>query len=73
MRRPKRTDAAPGEVPLETATLWGLRGAAVLRGGWRAELYATNLLDETYRSSADELAPLQPGRTVGLRVSWAGD
>jgi len=69
-QRPAQEDPAPGETPLGDATLLGLRATSGLAGGWQAEVYATNLLNETYRSSADDLAPLQPGRTVGLRLSW---
>jgi iron complex outermembrane receptor protein len=73
VHRPQRTDAGPGEVPLEDATILNLRAGLALGAKWRAEVYATNVFDETYQASADDLAPLQPGRTIGLRMSWAAE
>ncbi|MEO1080446.1 MAG: TonB-dependent receptor [Pseudomonadota bacterium] len=70
--RSSRDDSGPGELPLGAATLWNLRASVALRSPrWRTQIYINNLLDEGYRSTADELAPLQPGRTVGLRLMWS--
>ena len=71
--RPARDKPTPGETPLASAALWNLSLAREVRRRWRGELYVTNVLDETYRASADRLAPLQPGRAIGLRLTWIGN
>ena len=71
--RPERNEAGPGELPLTAATLVNFRAGWAVGATWRAELYATNVLDEDFQASADDLAPLQPGRTIGLRLSWEAD
>ena len=70
--RPARDKSTPGELPLKSAALWNLSLAREVLRQWRAELYVTNVLDETYRASADRLAPLQPGRAIGVRLTWVG-
>lgn len=71
--RPQRSDAGLGEIPLGEATVVSMRAAWALGSRWSAELYGTNLFDESFRASADDFAPLQPGRTIGLRLAWEAD
>ena len=71
--RPARDKSTPGELPLASAALWNLSLAREVLRQWRAELYVSNVLNETYRASADRLAPLQPGRSIGVRLTWIGD
>ncbi|MEM9397319.1 MAG: TonB-dependent receptor [Pseudomonadota bacterium] len=68
--RPARNRAGPGEQNLASAWVWSGSIRRELSLGWRGEFYITNLTDELYRASADELAPFQPGRAFGLRLSW---
>jgi vitamin B12 transporter len=69
--RESRSGFGSGEQPLSSALIWNARLKRSLGDAWQLELYAANLLDETYRGAADEDAAYQPGRTVGFRVSWA--
>jgi iron complex outermembrane receptor protein len=39
---------------------------------WKVSASGHNLLDEEYFPSADEKAPLAPGRSFALRLSWSG-
>ncbi|MEO0438716.1 MAG: colicin I receptor, partial [Pseudomonadota bacterium] len=68
--RPERNRAGPGEQNLASAWVWSGSIRRDLSLGWRGEFYMTNVTDELYRASADELAPFQPGRAFGLRLSW---
>lgn len=70
--RDERDDAGPGEAPLDSAIVWNARATRTLARHWVGELFLTNILDEAYRGTADDLAPFQPGRTVGLRLTWNG-
>lgn len=68
--RPARDEFGADEVPLESAVIWNARFMRRVASDWRAELFLSNILDEEYRSTADDVAPLQPGRIVGLRLEW---
>lgn len=68
--RPARDEFGADEVPLESAVIWNARFTQRMASDWRAELFLSNILDEEYRSTADNVAPLQPGRIVGLRFEW---
>lgn len=68
--RPSRDDFGADEIPLDSAWIWNARFTQRVAGNWRAELFLSNILDEEYRSTADDVAPFQPGRTVGLRLEW---
>lgn len=70
--RNDRDDFGQGEQPIESAVVWNARITQTLARRWVGELFVTNILDEAYRGTADDLAPLQPGRTVGLRLTWQG-
>ncbi|WOJ94855.1 TonB-dependent receptor [Congregibacter variabilis] len=69
--RPSRDDFGADEIPLDSAWIWNVRFTQRVAGNWRTELFLSNILDEEYRSTADDLAPFQPGRTVGLRLEWS--
>lgn len=69
--RPSRHRSGRGELPLDDAVVWGLAVAVEGAGGFSWELQLNNVLDETYRGSADSLAPLQPGRSLSLVLRWA--
>jgi iron complex outermembrane receptor protein len=68
--RASRDEFGADEVPLNAAWIWNARFSQRVSNAWRAELYLSNILDETYRATADAIAPLQPGRTVGIRFEW---
>jgi outer membrane receptor protein involved in Fe transport len=68
--RPSRDEFGADERPLDSALIWNARFTQRVAGNWRAELFFSNILDEAYRSTADDVAPFQPGRTVGLRLEW---
>ncbi|EED33746.1 putative TonB-dependent receptor [gamma proteobacterium NOR5-3] len=68
--RPSRDEFGADEQPLDSAWIWNARYTQRVAGNWNAELFVSNILDEDYRSTADDVAPLQPGRTFGLRLEW---
>ncbi|WOJ98473.1 TonB-dependent receptor [Congregibacter brevis] len=68
--RDSRDEFGADEIPLDSAWIWNARFSQRLANRWRAELFLSNILDEEYRSTADVVAPLQPGRTVGIRLEW---
>ena len=72
MYRPARSRYGSDELPLDEALVWGLALAGSDNaGGLSWELQLNNVLDESYRGSADSLAPLQPGRSLSLVLRWA--
>jgi len=68
--RPSRDLSGPGEQPLDSA-IWL---DSQLSFNWlkhaKLTFFINNLFNETYRGSADEQAPFQPGRTFGLGIQW---
>ncbi|WP_439105886.1 TonB-dependent receptor plug domain-containing protein [Congregibacter sp.] len=68
--RQSRDEFGADEVPLDSALIWNARFTQEMARHWSAELFLSNILDEEYRSTADDVAPLQPGRTVGIRLEW---
>lgn len=68
--RPSRDRSGSGEQPLDDALVWGLALAVEGARGFSWELQLNNVLDETFRGSADSLAPLQPGRSLSLVLRW---
>lgn len=71
--RSERSEFGSGELPLNSALIWDVSIARNLAKQWWTELYLDNALDEDYRTTADDLSPLQPGRTFGVRVMWGGE
>lgn len=70
-REERRTFGA-GEIPLASTLIWNGRWTRDIGDGWQSEIYVNNILNQHYRATADEEAPYQPGRIVGLRLSWSG-
>lgn len=68
--RQSRDKFGAGELPLAVARIWNARLQHRWSSHWDSELFVNNILDESYRSTADDLAPTQPGRIVGIRVQW---
>ncbi|MEM6485257.1 MAG: TonB-dependent receptor [Pseudomonadota bacterium] len=68
----ERSRAGPGEQSLDEALVWNASVKRQFNGGWSGELFVTNVLNEQYLASADDLAPFQPGRTFGVRLALGG-
>lgn len=68
--RDSREEFGADELPLDSAVIWNARFTQRVARRWQAELFLSNILDEEYRSTADDVAPLQPGRTFGIRLEW---
>jgi iron complex outermembrane receptor protein len=66
-----KNDLGPGEQPTEAADILSASLGCRFERGISVRLYGTNLIDETYLPSADELAVPAPGRSVGLSLRWA--
>lgn len=65
-----KTDPGPSEQGTPSAGLLSASLARELARGFTLRLYGTNLLDETYLPTADDLAVPAQGRSVGVAVSW---
>lgn len=65
-----KTDPGPSEQATPSAELLSASLARDLAAGFTLRLYGTNLLDETYLPTADDLAVPAQGRSVGLAVGW---
>ena len=70
MHRPERSRHGPGEVRLDATTVANLRLAWDINAQWQWSLACLNCSDKNFYGSADDLAPLQPGRTFSLGVTW---
>ncbi len=70
MHRPERSRHGPGEVPLDATTVANLRLAWDINAQWQCSLACLNCSDKNFYGSADDLAPLQPGRAFSLGVTW---
>jgi iron complex outermembrane receptor protein len=66
----EKDDPGPGEVATDSADIVSASLAYRLSNRLALRLFGSNLLDETYLPSADELAVPAAGRSVGLGVSW---
>ncbi|MFT7288863.1 MAG: outer membrane receptor protein involved in Fe transport [Halieaceae bacterium] len=69
--RPSRDNFGAGEQPLDAAWIWNARLSHRWSAAWQGEVYLNNITDERYAASADEEAPLQPGRIFGIRLRWS--
>lgn len=65
-----KTDPGPGEVDTSAVDLLSASLACDVSRRFELRLAGGNLLDRTYRPSADELAVAAPGRDVALSVTW---
>lgn len=66
----KRDDRGPGEMPLGSALIGGARVQRDMGPHWSASLSMSNGFDQTYRTSADDNAPLANERAVHLTLRW---
>jgi outer membrane receptor protein involved in Fe transport len=65
-----KDDPGPGELAVEPAEVVSASLAYRVTGALTLTLSATNLLDETYLPSADDLAVPAQRRSVGLDLRW---
>ena len=66
----KRSHHGPSEIPLGSSLIGGARIAWDLSPHWSASLALSNGFDRTYRTSADEDAPLVNERAAHLTIHW---
>ena len=66
----KRADHGPSEIPLGSSFIGGAKIAWDLSPDWSASLAVSNGFDRTYRTSADEDAPLANERAAHLTLRW---
>ena len=66
----EKDDPGPSEQETGSAELLSASVGRDLAKGLSLRLYGTNLLDETYLPTADDLAVPAQGRSVGVAVSW---
>lgn len=71
-RRRAKNDPGDGENAIPSAWLLGARIGYRWAPRWLVALGADNLLDQEYFRSADDKAPLAPGRSVSLQLNWGG-
>jgi len=65
-------DPGPGEVATGAADIVSASVGYVLSNGLELSLFGTNLLDETYLPTPDDLAVPAPGRSIGVGIGWSG-
>lgn len=70
--RASKDDPGSGEQAIPSAQLVSASTSYQLRDTLALTLSGRNLLDEEYFNSADDQAPLSPGRSFGLSLSWSG-
>lgn len=68
--RAEKNDPGDGELAIEDALVVGASLGYELRDGLRLVLRGRNLFDEVYFNSADDLAIVSPGRSIGVSLSW---
>lgn len=71
--RSAKNDPGSGELSTNSANILAARFAYQINHDWSVRIYADNLLNETYVSSADELSTLASGRNFGFLVNWQSD
>jgi len=67
-----KDDAGPGEVATDAADIVSASVGYALKNGLELVLFGSNLLDETYLPTADDLAVPAIGRSVGIGLRWGG-
>ncbi len=70
--RASKDDPGSGEQAIPQAQLVSASVSYRLGSGLALKLRGRNLTDEAYFNSADDKAPLSPGRTLGISLSWSG-
>jgi len=73
LHRFEKDDPGSGELAIPEANLISASLSYRLAPGWSLSLSGKNLLDEEYFPSADDVASLAPGRSIGLGLSWEGN
>ncbi|MEL7060970.1 MAG: TonB-dependent receptor [Acidobacteriota bacterium] len=68
--RAAKNDPGPGEFAIGSADLITAAVAVPIGPELEVTLRGENLLDETYRASADDLSSFAPGRSWGLSFVW---
>lgn len=61
------------EQTLASAITWNARLSRDFGKHWRGEIYVNNILNKSFLATADNQAPLQPGRTLGFSFRWSRD
>ena len=64
------TDYSSSEQALESYTLWDISLDYQASDNLNLAFVLNNLLNEEYRASLDDLAPLQPERSIKLSANW---
>lgn len=65
-------DPGPGEVATGASDLLSASVGYVLKNGLELSVFGSNLLDETYLPTPDDLAVPAPGRSIGVGIGWSG-
>lgn len=68
--RSEKDDPGSGELPTDSANLVSASVAYQVTPRLELHLRGKNLLDEEYRSSADDKANIAPGRSIGVGLAW---
>jgi len=66
----KKADPGNGELPTDSATIMQFSMSYQLDNQWLFSVFASNLLNEQYVSSADDLATLAEGINYGFNIVW---
>jgi outer membrane receptor protein involved in Fe transport len=69
--RKAKTRFASGEVPLQSANLFNISSTYQGFDSWIIKLYMSNLTNEKYLASADELSNQAYGRQFGVQMSYS--
>lgn len=69
--RSAKTDPGDSELARSGTELVDLTVSREIRPGLSLTLRGTNLLDRAWFGTADDEAPLEAGRSVGVRLDWA--
>ena len=65
-----RSRSGPGEIPLGSASILGLSAQWKVNLHWIVQTSVTNGLNKNYRASATQLAPLDAGRAINVKIDW---
>ncbi|MEM8932956.1 MAG: TonB-dependent receptor [Acidobacteriota bacterium] len=68
--RAEKNDPGDGEVAIDSANLLSASIAYQVTSELELVLRGKNLLDEEYRSSADDKTSIAPGRSIGVGLTW---
>lgn len=68
--RASKHDPGAGELMTSAANILSASFSYQFDQAWQLTIFADNLFDDIYLSSADDLATLMPGRGFGISISW---